>query len=104
MVQYTQMHPRATMEMLGIIPIWLADTSMSDLPFSEVIDLCYGYPASPCTGGTFDADGEFSYPGDPPMKPHYIITREKDRVFAYQYSFFAAQDKATGEWTMWRLD
>jgi len=86
----TLLHPRATLETLGLIPVWI-DASPVTMPFKEIVETHYCGGWYPHTTGTLDtSNGHFSYAEDPVSLPIAVIMRAAagEIIYAYESALF----------------
>jgi len=80
------------MEMIGILPHWLAVGDKS-LPAKEIFDAAYDFGLFSITGGKIDDNGIFSYPEDPPLYPIAKVIRGKEIIYFYESAIVAIVSK-----------
>jgi len=81
----------ATIEVLGLIPHWIAD-SPADEPFVDIVKRDYVGGWFSFRGGKLDTNnGAYRFPGDPVNLPLAAIVRleANEVIFAYESAFFA---------------
>jgi hypothetical protein len=82
------LHPRATMEHLGMIPLWLDERN----PKSAREQLNDAYPFGgwdPFTGFRLGDDNSLRFPGDPPQRPIAEMRLRDECILMYEHSWVA---------------
>lgn len=90
------------LEACGFIPGWIVENP--ELSFRDALDQNYAFAGGfqPFDGPSLDAQGRFTYPGDPPLNPLLELTRGDEVLRQYQYGLVAL---TTGDKTEFaRLD
>jgi hypothetical protein len=86
-MEWIQLHPKATPEMLGFIPEFLNENDPR--PAREQLDDNYSHGGGviPIPGFELLPNGDLKYPGDPPLAP-LAETRLRDEIIrVYHYSW-----------------
>mgnify|MGYP000157904986 FL=1 len=103
------LHPTASQDAifqaLRMVPHWFA-ASAPQSAFKDIINEFYVARWNSFVGGQIDLEtGDYSFPGDPVMKPFVKIERPyaDETVYAYAHEFFAFVKK-DGTWEIARLD
>lgn len=89
-VQWKMLHPRMTIDHLGLIPEWLDDNNPQSA--KEQIDQNYQHGGGWRSFKGFkmnEATKALSYPGDPPMKPLAQAELRGELVLFYEHAWVA---------------
>jgi len=85
------LHPKATPDHVGLIPLWLSE--QDPRPAKEQIHGNYGHGGGwrNMTGFRMASDEEcvLRYPGDPPLKPIAVMRLRQERIFVYDAGIVA---------------
>ena len=97
---WKRIHPKATPDMLGLIPLFLKDSDPR--PAREQL------AEAPCgwdsfRGFTMDAQGLLHYPGDPPVVPLFETTLRDETIRLYDFEWVAIIQK-DGSFEISRMD
>lgn len=94
--------PLDLLEACGFIPGWIAESP--DLPMRDALDINYAFAGGfqPFNGPSLDAQGRFTYPGDPPLDPLLVLTCGNETLRQYKYGLVALTTGDTTEFA--RLD
>lgn len=102
-MQWIQLHPKATPEMLGYIPLFLDEDDPR--PAREQLDSNYGHGGGfrPQAGFEMMPNGDLTYPGDPPFAP-LAETKLRDEIIrVYNYAYVAII-QPDGSFVVCRMD
>lgn len=89
MIPFDILDPRATLDELGIIPMFLSPGDRR--PAIEQIDAHYGHGGGWRHVERFEMGESYSlcYPGDEPLQPLFAGRLRDERIFVYHYGFVA---------------
>ena len=85
------LHPRVTMEHLGLIPHWFRVGD--DRPAKEIIEANYPYGKFGFEGFELRPDNSIKYPGDPAYKPLATLEHGDELVAFYDSAWVAVIQK-----------
>jgi hypothetical protein len=88
-MQVTFLHPKATMDHVGIIPDMIRESDPR--PAREQLHTGYSHGGGwhPFNGFTLNANDTLSYPGDPPVIPLAEIRLREERIVIYRHAWVA---------------
>lgn len=93
---------------LGPLPLWAAGESGETMKDSLINS--YPYYMGEMTGGELSDDGQYLYPGDPPLSPLCKLERVsfddvlKEVCYIYEYAIVACKNMETGAVWVTRMD
>jgi hypothetical protein len=92
MIHEKMLHPRATIEHAGFIPVWLNDSNPA--PIKEQLHRGYSFAGGwrNMNGFTIqEGSNALYYPGDPPLHPiiEWTFDDHKERLYLYAHSIVA---------------
>jgi hypothetical protein len=88
MTQVLFLHPRATMDHIGLIPSFLVEADPR--PAREQFDERYSFGGGWHPMANFKLDPKtfaLKYPGDPAFKPIARIPFRKEQIYIYEHAF-----------------
>lgn len=98
------LHPRATIEHLGLIPGWLNEANPKHA--REQLNDGYVFGGWQSFGEgkiKLNPDNSFSYPGDPPQMPFAEIEFRDERIYMYPGSWVLVK-QPDGSFEICRMD
>jgi hypothetical protein len=104
MIQVLFLHPRATMDHIGLIPNFLVEEDPR--PASEQFDERYNFGGGWRPMSNFKMDPKtfvLKYPGDPTFAPIARIEFRKERIFIYEHAFVCIVQE-DGSFSVARMD
>lgn len=89
MVDVTYLHPQATADHVGDIPLFLSE--FDERRASEQFNARYSFGGGwqPMPKWKLGAGDTLTYPGDPPMKPLASMSLRGERILVYPHAFVA---------------
>jgi hypothetical protein len=87
MIKIRALHPRVTMDHVGMIPYWLDESDPR--PAAKQLDSCYSHGGGwhPFTGFKLWENNSLKYPGDPPLRPLAEMHLRQELILIYEHSW-----------------
>jgi hypothetical protein len=88
-VPVTALHPRVTMDHIGMIPAWLSENNPAKA--AQQLHAAYGHGGGwqPFNGFTLTANNSLTYPGDPALKPIAEMRLRDELILMYEHAWVA---------------
>lgn len=102
-MHWKMLHPRASIEMLGVIPDFLDESDPR--PAREQFNDRYGFAGGwqPFSGFKMQPDGNIAYPGDPPYGA-LAETKLRDELIRFYHLSWVAIIQPDGSFEVSRMD
>lgn len=102
-MDWFQVHPKATLEMLGLIPGFLSEDDPRPAREQLHANYSHGGGFTPIPGFTMLPNGDLSYPDDPLLAPLFETKLRDEIIRVYHHSWIAII-QPDGSYVVARLD
>ena len=89
MIEVKFLHPRCTMDHVGMIPLWLSETNPESANKQLNAAYSHGGGWNSFYGFTLTKDNGLAYSGDPTLKPIAEMKLRDELILMYEHSWVA---------------
>ena len=103
MVEFTLLHPKATTDHLGLIPLFLSETAPGSAAFQLNYHYQHGGGWRPMSGWVHFEDNSIVYPGETPLRPLASAKLREETIFLYPHAWVLIL-QPNGDFEIARMD